>query len=108
MGRAGPTPSHALDNESQNRLGRSQLIERGRQIAEKLGAHATGKVKAMLVALFCRVEIRSNRVDITLSRGRLTQLLAGSLDLTIQHQAPTSAPDDLAVSQFDCGRITTL
>jgi site-specific DNA recombinase len=25
----------------------------------------------------------------------LTQLLAGALDLKIQHQAPTSAPDDL-------------
>ncbi|MGC2223407.1 MAG: hypothetical protein WA624_14130, partial [Methylocella sp.] len=37
----------------------------------------------------------SDRVDITLSRGRLTQLLAGSLDLKMQHQAPTSAPDDL-------------
>ena len=49
----------------------------------------------MLMALFCRVEIRSDRVDITLSRGRLTQLLAGSLDLKMQHQAPTSAPDDL-------------
>ena len=47
------------------------------------------------MALFCRVEIRSDRVDITLSRGRLTQLLAGSLDLKMQHQAPTSAPDDL-------------
>jgi len=47
------------------------------------------------VALFCRVEIRSDRVDITLSRGRLTQLLAGSLDLTMPQQAPTSAPDDL-------------
>ncbi len=30
-----------------------------------------------------------------LSRGRLTQLLTGSLDLKIEHQAPTSAPDDL-------------
>ena len=47
------------------------------------------------MALFCRVEIRSDRVDIMLSRGRLTQLLAGSLDLKMQHQAPTSAPDDL-------------
>ena len=47
------------------------------------------------MALFCRVEIRSDRVDITLPRGRLTQLLAGSLDLKMQHQAPTSAPDDL-------------
>src|SRR6202040_58372 len=58
-------------------------------------AHAPDKVKAALMALFCRVEIRSDRVDITLSRGRLIQLLAGSLDLKMQHQAPTSAPDDL-------------
>jgi hypothetical protein len=36
-----------------------------------------------------------DRVAITLSPGRLTQLLAGSLDLKMQHQAPTSAPDDL-------------
>jgi hypothetical protein len=62
---------------------------------EELGAHAPDKVKATLMALFCRVEIRSDRVDITLSRGRLTQLLAGSLDLKMQHQEPTSAPDDL-------------
>src|SRR5712671_4789559 len=85
----------AVDNESHNGSGCSQLIERSRQIAEDLGAHAPDKVKATLMALFCRVEIRSDRVDITLSRGRLTQLLAGSLDLKMQHQAPTSAPDDL-------------
>src|ERR1700688_30512 len=53
------------------------------------------KVKATPMTLFCRGEIRSDRVDITLSRGRLTQLLAGSLDLKMQHQAPPSAPDDL-------------
>ena len=61
----------------------------------ELGADAPDKVKATVMALFCRVEIRSDRVDITLSRGRLTQLLAGSLDLKMQHQAPTSASDDL-------------
>jgi site-specific DNA recombinase len=47
----------------------------------------------MLMALLCRVEIRSDRIDITLSRGRLTQLLAGSLDLTM-HQALTNPPGD--------------
>src|ERR1700738_2954486 len=31
-------------------------------------AHAPDKVKATLMALFCRVEIGSDRVDITLSR----------------------------------------
>jgi hypothetical protein len=83
----------AVDNDSRGGPGRSQLIERGRQIAEDLGALAPDKVKAALMALFCRVEIKSDRVDITLSRGRLTQLLAGSLDLKIEHQAPTSAPE---------------
>ncbi len=58
----------------------SQLIERSRQIAEELGGHASGEVKALLMALLCRVEIRSDRVDITLSQSRLTELLAGSLD----------------------------
>jgi hypothetical protein len=43
------------------------------------------------MTLFCHVEIRSDRVDITLSRCRLTELLAGSLDLKMQQQAPTSA-----------------
>src|SRR4029077_19678275 len=65
------------------------------QISEELGAHAPDKIKATLMALLYRVEIRSDRIDIALSRGRLTQLLAGSLDLKIPHQAPTSAPDDL-------------
>ena len=85
----------AVDNESHNGSGCSQLIERSRQIAEELGAHTPDKVKATLMALFCRVEIRSDRVDITLSRGRLTQLLAGSLDLTMQHQGPMNAPGDM-------------
>ena len=47
------------------------------------------------MTLLCRVEIRSDRIDITLSRGRLTELLAGSIDLTMQHQAPTNAPSDV-------------
>ena len=48
------------------------------------------------MALLCRVEIRSDRVDITLSRGRLTELLAGSLDLKMQHQATCRMqPDDI-------------
>jgi hypothetical protein len=45
--------------------------------------------------LLCRVEIKSDRVEITLSRCRLTQLLAGSIDLTMQHQGPTNAPGDI-------------
>ncbi len=47
------------------------------------------------MTLLCRVEIRSDRVEIAISRSRLTELLAGSLDLKMPHQAPTSALDDL-------------
>ena len=47
----------AVNNESHNGSGCSQLIERSRQITEELGAHAPDKVKATLMALFCRVEI---------------------------------------------------
>ena len=41
------------------------------------------------------MEIKSDRIVSTLSRCRLTQLLAGSIDLKMQHQAATNALDDL-------------
>ena len=73
----------------------SQLIERGRQIAEDLGTHAPDKVKAMLMALLCRVEIRSDRIDITLSRCRLIELLAGANNLEIEHHGQQNALGDM-------------
>jgi hypothetical protein len=57
----------AVDSESHGVSGSSQLIERGRQVAEKLGSQAPDTVKAMLMALLCRMKIRSGRVDISLS-----------------------------------------
>jgi hypothetical protein len=68
----------AVDGDSHNGSGRSQLIECGRQLAEDLGGLAPDTVKAMLMTLLCRVEIRSDRVEIAISRSRLTELLAGS------------------------------
>jgi site-specific DNA recombinase len=85
----------AVDNDSHSGSGCSQLIERGRQVAEELGAHAPDKVKAALITLLCGVEIKSDRVDFTLSRCRLTELLAGPIDLKMQHQGPTNALGDI-------------
>jgi site-specific DNA recombinase len=84
----------AIDNDSHNGSGCSQRIERGRQLSESLGAGAPDTVKAMFMALLCRVDIRADRVDITLSRCRLSELLAGSIDLTMPHQAPANATGD--------------
>jgi len=82
----------AIDNETHNGSGCGELIERGRQLAEELAADATDKVRATLMALLCRVEVGSDRIDIMLSRGRFAELLAGSIDLKMQHPEATNAP----------------
>jgi DNA invertase Pin-like site-specific DNA recombinase len=83
----------AIDHESQSGSGQSQLIERGRQIADELGAGTPDKVKATLIALLCRVAISPDRIEIDISRRRLTGLLAGqSIDLTRQDQARDRHP----------------
>ena len=85
----------AVGSESHSGSGSSQLIECGRQTAEQLGGLAPDELKAMLMALLCRVEIRFDRVDITLSRSRLTELLAASLDLKMPHHGSSEAPSDM-------------
>ena len=85
----------AANNESPNGSGWSQLIERSRQIAEELRGYAPDKVKAMLMALLCRVKIKSECIEITLSRGRLIELLVGSIDLKTQHQGLINDVSDI-------------
>ena len=81
------------DAETHPGSGQRQLIERGRQVAEELGAETPDKVKATLMALLCRVTIYSDRIEITLSRDRAAELLAGqSIDLAAQHQNQTLRP----------------
>jgi site-specific DNA recombinase len=90
-------PGAILDAVASDSLAGSeqgQLIERGRQIAEELAGQAPDKVKALLMALLCRVEIRSDRIEIMLSRSRLTGLLSGSLDLKMEHRGSPTPPGD--------------
>jgi site-specific DNA recombinase len=86
---------NAIDSDSHSGSEQSQLIERGRQIAEELGGEAPDKVKALLMALLCRVEIRSDRIDIMLSRSRMTGLLSRSLDLTMAYRGSPAPSGDL-------------
>ena len=76
-----------VDGEARPGSGQRQLIERGRQIAEELGAETPDKVKATLMALLSQVTIYSDRIEIGISRDRTTELLAGqSIDLATQDQ----------------------
>jgi hypothetical protein len=86
----------AVDDESHTSSGQIQLTERGRQIAEELGAMASDKVKATLMALQSRVEINRDRIEIHISRHRLAALLAGqSIDPTMQDHKLDRDSDDV-------------
>ena len=85
----------AIDEGSRGGFDGPSLIERGRQIADDLAAVAPDKVKATLMALCCRVDVGSDRIDITLSLNRLAGLLNASLDLDAQQRDQTKKPDDI-------------
>jgi site-specific DNA recombinase len=85
----------AIASDSHAGAEQGQRIERGRQIAEELAGQAPNELKAMLMALLCRVEIRSDRVDVALSRLPLTDILSGSLDLKMEHRGSSTPPRDL-------------
>src|SRR5262249_43531111 len=71
-----PAVLDLLDEQSPGDKAPSQLIKRGRQIADELGAQPLDKVKTTLMTLLCRVDVHSDRIDISLSRQRLTKVLA--------------------------------
>ena len=79
-------------------LSGSQLIERGGQMAEELGAQPPDKVKMTLMTLLCRVDVHADHIDISLSRQRLAKLLAGqSIDLAMPNQKLDRASDDAVI-----------
>jgi len=65
----------AIRDEHADGAGQNRLISRGRQIAEGLVRLAPDQTRAMLIALLSRVDIRPDRVEITVRRGHLVELL---------------------------------
>ena len=86
----------AIDNEADHNVGQGHLIERARQVADELGAQAPEKIKAILMALVRRVEVRLDNVKIAVSRSSLAALLsASSIDLQTQDHKPANSPDQI-------------
>jgi site-specific DNA recombinase len=85
----------AFQNRHPDAVEQIQLIARGRQLAEEPGTLAPDQVRAMLMRVLSRIDIRADRVEINVRRCRLIELLrAQSLDLTMQGRKPGKEPDD--------------
>jgi hypothetical protein len=67
-----------IDNEADHNVGQGYLIERARQLADELGAQAPEKVKAILMALVRRVEVRLDNIKIAVSQSSLAALLSAA------------------------------
>ena len=91
-------PGAVLDaiDETHSGTGQSQLVGRGRQVAEKLGTRGPNDIKATLMTLACRVEINPDRVEIKIFRHRIAALLTGHpINPTIQDHKSVRGSDDV-------------
>ncbi len=84
----------AINNEIDDGVGRKPLIERARQLADELSARVPERIKAILISLIHRVEVRPDCVKVDISTSRLAALLAStSIDLAIQSHKHIDSSD---------------
>ena len=87
----------AIRDEHSDGAEQRRQIGRGREIAEELGALAPDQIRALLMALLNRVDIKPDRVEITIRRSSLVQLLCAvqPVELGMQDGKPSAASNDI-------------
>jgi hypothetical protein len=86
----------AISDAEQAGAEQKRLIAHGRQISEELSALAPNEVRALLMTLVSRIDIRNEHVEIRVYRQRLYHLLQRrSIDSPMAATAPSSHPDDI-------------
>ena len=87
----------AIRHEYAEGNAQARLIARGVKIAKEIETLMPDRIRAMLMALLSRVDIRPDRVEITIRRGFLVQLLcaAQSVELGMQGGKPSAASNDI-------------
>ena len=74
----------------------SRLIARGVKIAKEIESLTPDRIRAMLMTLIGRVDIRPDRVEISVRRSRLIELLgSGSIELVTQQGTPDNQAKDI-------------
>jgi DNA invertase Pin-like site-specific DNA recombinase len=86
----------AIQDEYPDGSAQRRLIGRGREVAEELGAPTQAKVKATLMMLLSRIDVRPDGLAITIRRSRLVELLAGQSKHPVMHgQLPRNESEDV-------------
>ena len=86
----------AIQDQCPDAVEQTRLISRARHIADELGTLAPDEARVMLMALLSRVDIRSDRVEIRIRRGRLVGLLAAqATNLPLERGKPDHHPADV-------------
>jgi site-specific DNA recombinase len=86
----------AIREERGDGAGQNRLIRRAGQIAGELGTLAPDHIRAMLMALLSRVDIRPDRVEINICRCYLIELLdAQSINPTTQGRKSDKKSEDV-------------
>ena len=86
----------AIRNEHADGVSQSRLIARGIKIAGELESLAPDRIRAMLMTLISRVDIRPDCVEISVLRSRLVELLGSdSIDLVMQQATPNNEAKDV-------------
>ena len=96
---AGPVAAPANFPQIDIRLdvaAQSRLIARGVKIAKEIESLTPDRIRAMLMTLLSRVDIRPDCVEISVRRSRLIELLgSGSIDLVTQRGTPDNEAKDI-------------
>ena len=85
----------AIGSDVDENIGHGQLIQRAQQIASELDPQRPEMIKAILLALVYRIELKPDCIRIDVSQSCLADVLsAASIDLTIKDRKPdnTSIP----------------
>ena len=87
---------NAIREEHVDGAAQSRLIARGVKIAKEIESLTPDRIRAMLMTLISRVDIRPDCVEISVRRSRLVELLgSGSIELVTQRGTPDNEAMDI-------------
>ena len=86
----------AIRHEYAEGNAQARLIARGLKIAKEIESLTPDRIRAMLMTLISRVDIRPDCVEISVRRSRLVELLgSGSIELVTQQGTPDNEAKDI-------------